>query len=71
MASLLIMSCKTVRGTSGLLREDHLCIWPGQQKISHCEATNSEFGRQCDMKKGMEKERATLTNYREKWGGGD
>lgn len=51
MAALLTVNSKTVRGSSGLLREDHLCIWPGQQKISHQETTDSEFGRHCDMMK--------------------
>ncbi|KAJ7399485.1 hypothetical protein BTVI_114241 [Pitangus sulphuratus] len=30
MAALLIMNSKTVKGSSGLMRKDHLCIWPGQ-----------------------------------------
>lgn len=71
MVALLIMNNKTVTDNSGLMRQDHLCIWRDQQKISHQDSINSEFGSHCDMMEDMEKELSKLTEYDERQGMGE
>lgn len=70
IVALLVMNNKTVKDNSGLMRQHHLCIWPGQQKISHQDSINSEFGSHSHMMEDMEKELSKLTEYGERQGMG-